>query len=191
VFVQGHLQIITAPAIEPVTVDEVKMHTHIGHNAEDDLIAMWIKSGRELAEGFQRRAFITQTIELTLDRFPECGEIFLPRSPLASVTSFTYYDHVDAATAWALTNLIVDASSQPGRLALGYGIFWPSVTLRSINAIKIRYTAGYGSVATDVPGNVRDAITLYCSFRNESRAGESGAIPEQFFDLLRHDRMFL
>lgn len=194
----GHLQIITAPAIEPVTIDEVKMHTHIDHNAEDDLIASWIKSGRELVESFQWRALITQTIELTLDAFPACGAIFLPRPPLITVSPATsavlsvkYYDYANAETSWALTNFIVDQSAQPGRMCLAYGVFWPCVTLRSINAIKIRYTAGYGAATTDVPGNVRDAIMLYCAYRNENRSGESPVAPEQFYNLLRHDRIYL
>jgi uncharacterized phiE125 gp8 family phage protein len=188
--VDGHIQIITPPATEPVSPGEVKLHARIDSDIDNTLITSWIKSGRELVEAYQRRALITQTIELTLDHFPECGEIYLPRSPLVSVTSFTYYDYANAATVWPLTNFIIDATSQPGRMALAYGIVWPSVTLRSINAIKVRFVAGYGA-ADDVPENVKDAIMLYCSYRNENRTGETGEVPKQFYDLLSHDRIYL
>jgi hypothetical protein len=58
-----------------------------------------------------------------------------------------------------------------------------------MSSVKIRFAAGYGLDASDVPQNIRDAIMLYCGWRNENRAAEVGSEPEQFFNLLRHDRM--
>jgi hypothetical protein len=127
----------------------------------------------------------------SLPVFNTVGEIFLPRPPLQYVASFKYYDYADAENSFALTNFIIDETANPGRMRLAYGVAWPSVTLRSINAIKIRYIAGYGSEASDVPGNIRDAIMLYCAYRNENRSGEIEKVPKQFYDLLAPDRMFL
>jgi uncharacterized phiE125 gp8 family phage protein len=176
-----------APIEEPVTVAEVKLYTRVYHDVEDALIAQWIKSGRKAAEDYQHRSYVTQTWVMNLDSFP-CSQILLPRPPLVSVESIKYYDTdnveytVDAATYY------VDSSSEVGRLSLNYGISWPTITLRPINAVKITFVTGYGA-PEDVPDQFKDAIYLYCAYRFENRIAESGTIPRAFFDILRPDRM--
>lgn len=191
----SRLTVITRPALEPVTADEVKTHTHVSHSAEDALIASWIKSARELAEGYQRRAYITQTLELSFDEFPETP-LYLPRSPLISVVSVTYTDYLNADTVIAAADYIVDTGGEPGRIDLAYSAEWPVVTLRSLNSVRIRFTAGYGASANDVPANVKDAIMLYCAYRYNNRQGQEQTgdvsdIPETFWTLLRHDRIYM
>jgi len=206
----GHLRIITPPAIEPVTADEVKLHARISYDVEDALIEQWIASARKAAENFQRRAYIAQTLELSFDQFPAVP-IYLPRPPLVWVKSIKYYDYLNAVTTLyekfddPLTtttiedgdepstnnNFLIDADNEPGRICFAYGASWPTATLRDMNAVKIRYVAGYGDAATDVPESVKDAIMLYCTHMSENRASEEDAIPKQFFDLLRPDRVFI
>lgn len=199
--IEHNLKLISAPAIEPVTVAEVKLHAHIDHAVEDSLIETWIKSGRELAESFQRRAYYTQTWELIFDKFPPLP-LNIPRAPLIEVLSVKYYDYEDTETVYDLDDLLIDTDSEPGRIAHVYGITWPTTTLRDINAVKIRFTAGYGDAGTTtttspdfvveaIPANVKDAIMLYCSWRNENRTGETGEVPSAFFNLLRHDRVYI
>lgn len=84
------VKVITPPAVEPVTVEEVKLHTRVAGDVEDYLIAMWIRSARELIEEYQRRAIITQTLEVTMDSFPD-SVFCLPRAPLQDLESFCYY----------------------------------------------------------------------------------------------------
>jgi uncharacterized phiE125 gp8 family phage protein len=182
------LKVITAPTIEPVSLDEVKLCARIDSDVEDTILLSWIKAARELAEGFQRRSYITQTLELTFDEFP-CLPMYIPRPPLASISTVKYFDYQNTETSIALTDFIVDADSEPGRLDFAYNKLWPAVTLRPMAAVKIRYTAGYGAAASAVPAVVKDAIMLYCSYRNENRTAEVDAVPEHFYNLLRPDRM--
>lgn len=205
----GHLGIITPPAIEPVTLDEAKLHARIAYDVEDALIEQWIASARKTAEDFQRRAYIAQTLELSFDQFP-ATPILLPRPPAIWVKSIKYYDYLNAVTTLyekfddPLTttveagdepstndDFLIDTDNEPGRICLAYGIMWPSVMLRDMNSVKIRYVAGYGDAATDVPEPVKDAIMLYCAHMSENRASEEDAIPKQFFDILRQDRVFI
>lgn len=174
-------------ATEPVTTANVKLYTRVSHDAEDDLIDTWIKAGRILAEDYQKRAYITQTWQLAFDFFPPVP-FCIPRAPLISVTSLKYYDTDNSETTYSADNYFVDAESKPGRITLGYGISWPAETLRSINAVKILYTAGYGA-ADDVPTTVKDAIYLYCAYRYENRTAEDGSAPSQFFDLLKPEKI--
>jgi len=195
------LKIITPPAIEPVTVSDVKLYCHIDYDTEDTIIEGWIKAGRETAENYQRRAYIRQTWELSEDGFP-ITPILIPRPPLAGIQSIKYYDYENTETTMDLTDFIIDTSSIPGRVMLGYNIYWPSVTLRSMDSFKLRFIAGYdgtGIVGTtttlspdadEVPQYIKDAIMLYCAYRYENRAGEVTTIPEHFYNLLRQERCY-
>jgi len=203
------IRIITPPSIEPVSLEEVKLHTRISHDVEDDLLNNWIVSARKLAEDFQRRAFIAQTLEISFDEFPPMP-IYLPHPPTIWVQSIKYYNYLNAVTTLyedfynPLTtteepgtepdtndNFLIDEDNEPGRICFAYGCSWPSVVLRDMNAVKIRYVAGYGDSAEDVPETVRNAIMLYCTHMNDNRSSETDAIPKQFFDLLRPDRVFI
>jgi hypothetical protein len=203
------LKLITPPAIEPVTVDDVKLHTHIDTDIQDDILENWITSARMLAEDYQRRAFIGQMWEISFDSFP-CMPIFVPRAPLIGVVSIKIYDYANAETVLyskadnpittteepgsdlsTNSDFQIDLDSEPGRIGFAYNKIWPSTILRSMNAVKIRYAAGYGLEALDVPATVKDAIMLYCAYRNENRAAEVEEAPKQFFNLLAHDRIYL
>ncbi len=138
------LTLVTAPTAEPVSLTEAKAHLRVDISTDDTLIEALIMAAREYCEGFQRRAYVTQTRELILDRFPSTGAtIELPMAPLRSVSSIKYTDKDGVETTWAASNYIADTKSEPGRVSLGYGKSWPSTTLRPINGVSIRYVVGY------------------------------------------------
>lgn len=182
------LKVITGPTLEPVTIDYVKTHTHITHNVEDLLLQTLIKSARELAESYQKRAYLTQTLEMSFDMFPSVP-LSIPRCPLASVTSIKYFDYLNVETTFSSANYYVDTSGEPGRIMLGYSLQWPAVTLRPIDSVRIRFIAGAANDTSLISQNVIDAILMYCTWRYENRAVESGSVPEAFYTLLRHDRI--
>lgn len=184
------LKLITPPIVEPVTVADVKLHTHIDHDVEDNLIQLWIESARKLAEDFQCRAYVAQTYTMTFDSFPDLP-ILIPRAPLTAVSSVKYYDYENTETSMLLTDFIIDTDSEPGRIGFAYSKTWPSVTLRPMNAVKITFTCGTGSNASTVPATVKDAIMLYCTYRNENRAAEIDSAPRQFYDLLSPQRLYV
>lgn len=162
--------LITAPAIEPVTTAEAKAHLRVDIADDDTLIDNLVKAAREQAESFTGRALLTQTWEYALDGFPAENHIDLPKPPLQSVTSVTYYDTDGAAHTFAATSYYVDKSMEPGRLVLDYGETWPSETLRpSSGAVVIKFKAGYGDAATTVPQSIRQAILLLVGHWYEAR----------------------
>lgn len=59
-----------APAQEPVTLSEAKLHLRVDFPEDDTLITMLIGAARVAAENICRRAFITQKWDLFLDAFP-------------------------------------------------------------------------------------------------------------------------
>ena len=77
------LKLKAAPAIEPITLDEAKLHLRVDSADDNALISALITTARQLAERETKRAFITQTLQMYLDSAP--AEIEIPRSPLQSV----------------------------------------------------------------------------------------------------------
>ena len=103
-----------------------------------------------------------------------------PRAPLQSLTSITYTDDAGATGTVAAANYVVDADSEPGRLALAAGGSWPGITLRAIAGVKLRFVAGYGDDPEDVPQGYKQAMLLLVGHWYENREAviSTGAIPK-------------
>ena len=159
--------LVTPPAEEPVALEEAKAHLRVLHDSEDDLIDALIPAAREWAEGYTRRAFLTQTWALRLDAFPS-GKVYLPRAPLQSVTSVAYTDGNGAAQAVAGVQAVLD----PARpfVAPAYGAEWP-IARDTFDAVTITYVAGYGDRAWEVPQAIRQAILLQVGTMYQHREG--------------------
>lgn len=177
------LTLVTAPAAEPLTLAEAKDQLRVDHSVEDDLITALIVAARQKAETITRRAFVTQTWDLTLDKFPVwCnGPIEVPLGQLQSVDSFTFID-ADGTTQTLDDALYkVDTVSEPGRIVPVYGQSWP-VTRCEINAVTIRFTAGYGEAGV-VPQIIKQAMLLMICFWYENRE-DTDKMPGLARDLL-------
>lgn len=161
------------------------------------MISSLIVAAREYCEAFQNRAYITQTLELTLDHFPhhypqragmlwgfpfgayELGyhrhhhrrhdQITLPRPPIQSVEYVAYTDSSGTTITVDPSTYIVDTDSEPGRIVPASGQVWPIAHLQPINGVKVRYTAGYGSDAGSVPNAVKQAMMMLIAHWYENR----------------------
>ena len=167
------LDLITAPAVEPVGTADAKSHLRVDVADDDDLIDSLVMAAREWAEAFTRRALIDQTWELKLDHFPNSGvPIELAKPPLSSITSVTYIDAAGATQTWANSNYTVDAPSGPfatfGRLLPNFQTVYPS-TRDVPNAVVIRYVAGYGSVASAIPEGIVRGLLMHVGHLYEHR----------------------
>lgn len=153
------LKVITAPAIEPVTWEDVTLQLRYDDPDQEiqDQIEGLITAAREWCESYQNRAYITQTLELALNKWP-CREIELPRPPLQSVTSVTYTDSEGNSETWDASNYLVDDYDFVGRIVRKRSVNWPQVRLAEVNGVKVQYVAGYGDAAEDVPQRIRQAI---------------------------------
>lgn len=165
------LKLITAPASEPVTLTEAKAHLRIDTTDDDALITSLIIAARSEAEKITRRALVNQTWELALDSF-HCREISLPFPRLQSVTSVKYVDVSGVEQTLDTLMYQVDADSEPARIAPVYGAFWPA-TMVQLNAVRIRYVAGYGAAAATVPDAIKAWIKVRVATLYENREGIS------------------
>lgn len=158
--------LITAPAVEPLTLQETKDHLRIDVATWDALISELIPVARRHAENYCQRALITQTWDLVLDCFPATIEIPLP--PLQSVTSIDYTDTAGAAVLLAAARYQVDIVGAPGRIAPTFGESWPAARAE-MNAVTVRFVAGYGASGGAVPAGIRQGLLMLIGHLFERR----------------------
>jgi uncharacterized phiE125 gp8 family phage protein len=160
---------ITEPATEPVTLAEAKQWCRVDLNDDDALITGLIKSVRRTAEHLQQRTLITTTWELVRDAFDPALRLEMPK--ILSVVSLKYLDTSGVQQTLDPADYVVDSDSVPGYVVPAYGKSWPS-TYGQINAVRCRYTAGYGATADLVPDNTKTWMRLHIEhyFRNRGAA---------------------
>ncbi len=149
---------VTAPAKEPLTRDEAKLHLRVEDDEHDELIALQIAAARREAETFMGRSLITQTWDMDLDRFPAWA-IEVPRPRLQSVESIKHVDTSGVLRTLDASGYRVDTKREPGRITPAYGETWPAARA-VMNAVTVRFKAGYGDEAEMVPADIRQALLL-------------------------------
>jgi len=164
-------QLVTAPAIEPITLAQAKEHLRVDGSDEDSLIGLCITAARDRIENECRRAFIRQKwIAYITGDFAEGVTVELPRARLMAAETFLLEYRNDAGTWTAWANTAQQPAREPALLWL---TSYPSNidTPRSPHDAVWRasYWAGYGSLATDVPGPLRHAILLLTAHLFERR----------------------
>lgn len=163
------LRRITAPTTEPVSLIEIKNHLRVDFEDDDTVITNMAAAARVHVETTElSSALISQTWELVMSTVPSSC-ITLPLPPLQSVTSITFTDVDAVATVVSASAYLVDADSWPGRIVLKDGQSWPSVNLRKIGGVVVRFVAGYGNTGADVPMPIRQAILLITGDLYENR----------------------
>lgn len=190
------LTIVTPPAEEPVTLTEAKNHLRVDLTDDDSLISALIVAAREHAEAITRRAFITQTLKLSMDAFPvNNGPIYVPMPPLQSVNSLKYFNTGGVEqTLTEGTDYLVDNESEPGRITPAPDTGWPATQNRP-NAVSVEFVAGFGD-ASKVPQGIKQAILLMVGHWYENREGvtmqgnNAGELPMAVDSLLMMHRIW-
>jgi hypothetical protein len=157
------LQLITAPAVEPISLEEAALHLK-SSSSEDALVRAIIQAVREQAEHKTGRALIDQRWERSLSSFPGAGcAILSPRAaasssgfanpiplaapPLIGVESVSYVDANGTTQTVSSSAYLVDEAAEPARVFPAYGTSWPSARAQP-NAMRVRFFAGYACGVT-------------------------------------------
>jgi uncharacterized phiE125 gp8 family phage protein len=151
-------QLITGPAVEPLSLAEAKVHLKAETTDDDALIGAIITAVREALEQKTGRAIIDQRWERTLDCFPRCGWSFLDAvielayPPLVAVETVKYTDTSGVVQTLAPTAYKVKDAEQPATIAPAYGTSWPATRNESM-AVRVRFIAGFAAgLASANPG---------------------------------------
>lgn len=115
------LRQIAAPATEPITLEEAKLHLRVDTTDDDALITGLISAARVAAENICRRAFVTQQWELVIDSFPR-------RMFFGSIVTVASYEQV-------IPNLQMMETGYTVRFRAGK-IELPIASLQSVEYVK-------------------------------------------------------
>lgn len=164
------------PLNNVVSLAEQKLYMRVDETADDTEITAAIAAATKEAEDFTRRAFITQQWRITFNAapfdlftIPDVPRLIeLPRPEIQSLDKIETVAEDGTVSTFALTNVIVDINSQPGKVTLKPGSSWPT-GLQIIDAIRFEYTAGYGDTSVSVPLPIVQAIKKIASTMYEHR----------------------
>lgn len=182
------LVMTSAPAVEPVTLDEVKAHLKIEGTAEDMLLGSLILTSRLHIEAALSLALVTQSWKLVIDRWPPRGTIDIPLGPVQAVDGITVKDAAGVAENVPATSYLVDIASRPARIVWN-GEAPPEPGVKAAG-IGIDFTAGFGASASSVPAPLRHAILMLVAHWYEHRdpieIGSGAArVPDAVSDLIQ------
>lgn len=167
-----HLERLEAPDMgyDALVLAEIRdQHIKAGDGQDDWLYKAWLVTYRR-AEMVMRRPLIPQTWALVMDRFPRCGPIVVPKSPLLGVTAIEYVDADGAVQTLtgSPADFTVIAPNGPnpkrGEIHPLYDETWPS-TRAVPDAVTVTFTCGYPLTLTspqvaDVPEDITHARLL-------------------------------
>lgn len=154
------LSLVSAPAVEPVTLADAKLHIRAIGTDDDEYIANLIAAARDKIEMLTQRALISQTWLAVRDSFPTGRVIRLPKSPVSTITYVKYYADGASVLSTLSTSLYrTEVVSNPCRIILLENCSWPS-TWDEGDAVQIQYVCGYGSSPAYVPAELKQAILI-------------------------------
>lgn len=171
--------LVTPPAADVVSLEEVKQHLHVDHDDDNTLLTSLLKAAVSHFDGWSGvlgRALVTQEWRQDADAFwngwtAGVGYLFrLPLGPVrpAATVTVTYFDGSNVTQTLATSVYELRADALGPFLTLKSGQSWPSVYSRS-DAVSVTYQAGYGQ-PEDVPEAIRLAIKMHVQKHYDSAA---------------------
>lgn len=163
----------------PVTVEEAKLRLRIDLTEDDVDIQVMIAAATEMAEQITGRAIAQNVYEIRLDAFPT-GAIVLLNPPITSIESVKYVAASGDEVTLGAGSYTLDSHSEPGRLLPGSGTSWPAA-LVSENAVRVRYSAGYGLAC---PLSIKQWVLLQVGhwYKNREAASEKASFKSPYAD---------
>lgn len=217
-FVNKFLEVTTAPAAEPVSVDDFKAFVKLSDTDDDGLITNLLKVARVAAENYTNRAFINTTYKQTQDDFEyddlgnysvrdqlayrvdmqeiEGKQVYikLERPDVSTVSSINIIDEDNSSSAYAATNYSLYSTAN--KILINDDATIPT-NVRQRGGVEINFVAGYGASSTSVPEDIRYAImmhtqSIYDYTRNaDTLIAAPYTIPESTKQILRPYRLSL
>ena len=152
------IQLHQAPAVEPVTVAEVKTYLRIDGESEDGLISSMISAARIAAEKYMKVSIISQKWKLSFDEIcPQ--EIRLPYGPVVAIDSVKTIDSEATETTFDSDNYYLTS----GNLSIYFR------EIPSGQRVEIIYSTGFGAAADNVPELIKQGIMAHVALMFERK----------------------
>lgn len=172
--------LVTAPAEDPVTLEEVKAHLRVIErdengvalpNEDDELITALIKAAVTHLDGWTGvlgRCLVDQTWRQDYDAFTQCMR--LPLGPVQSIVSVKWRNAEGQIATVAADDYTLETSAGgQSRVWFRSSYSRPS-SLYDRAAVSVEFVAGYGAPA-DVPQALKHAMLMLVGHWYENREG--------------------
>lgn len=147
--------------VEPVSMDDLRNHLRIEHDADDAYLIALASAARTAAENHIDTIIAAREYLMTLDEFP--AEIEIPLAPVQSTSiDVTYYDTAGQVQTFELFDFYRVNDSL--FLVPDSGRSWPA-TQSGKDRVMIAFTAGWA----DTPKDVKHAILMIASTLYDQR----------------------
>jgi uncharacterized phiE125 gp8 family phage protein len=171
------LQLLAAPASQPVSLEVAKEHLRIAPD-DTDLdaeVGRLIRSATARAEKITQRALAVQSWRLILDKFPR-GAISIPLPPLKSVEAIAYTDAAGVDQVLDESAYVVNPFGLIGQVTPAMSKCWP-VTAPQAMALRIDFTAGYDAVPEDIVAAILLLVGHLDQNREAATTGTLSVVP--------------
>ena len=183
------LVMTTPPAVAAVSLAEAKAHLRITHNDDDAYVQRLIAAAERVIEQRCSLRLILQTWSLFIDQWPDDGEVSLQMSPVSLLDDIIIYSEDDLPAVMDLAHVYLDGLAKPARVVLRSGRISPQAG-RKVNGIELRFIAGFGALATNVPEDLRQAVLLTVAHWFDHRGeAEGGAVPLAAIEIIKSYRL--
>ena len=188
-------KVIIEPAVEPVTLTELKASLKITNTQQDTLLTQYIVDAREMVERFTSRKLISQS--LSSHGVPSCSReeeihegyrmgveqytygdpsfLEFDWGPAQNVISVETINTSNDASNYSSTNFYLDNFDEDllPRIVFNDAAIIPT-NLRRKDSWRVTWIAGYGDAGSDVPSDIRRAIIMLAGYL----WGNRGACPD-------------
>ncbi len=149
------------PAVAPVTVERVKDHARVDTKAEDDLIAVYLAAAVAGVEQATGQKLGQVAIDAYLPSLPAGSTLYLPWGNVQRVIEVAYRNDQGAYAEWP--DNFYELQTLPARSGVrtrsGTGIYPAQPYAPDLQAVRIRYVAGYAS-SDEIPPPLRQAVLM-------------------------------
>jgi uncharacterized phiE125 gp8 family phage protein len=148
---------LTPPAVEPLTLVEVRAHLRLDTEEEDALLSALAIVAREHLERETGLVLAARNFRLFRDDWPADGIMTIARGPVRAVTAVTVYDGDGEPQMVGLDGHLLDGQARPARLWLS-AVPEPGQVM---NGVEVDFSAGFGESGADVPPTLKRAMLLH------------------------------
>lgn len=154
-------EVVVAPTEHPVSISEMRDYLRETElTSQDGVLQSAIAGAVDLFEREVGRKIITQTIEQTLDNFPDA--IHFDWVPVASIESIKYDDENGDEQTLSSDDYKLDNKGSDQWIVPVVGKIWPSTLANGINTVRVRYVVGFG-LSSSVPEGIKNWIKAHAA----------------------------
>lgn len=183
------VRVIEPPISEPITLDLARQHLRLdtygsspeGHYDDELIQTFYLPAAREYCELLSGRALARQQLQFDFQSFPQTCVAYarpgikLPLGPALSLVDFVYTDGDGVVQTISEGGYQIDLYRDNGYIYPPGGQVWPTTQLGNVNAVSIRYIAGYDDDAASplerkMPIRYKQAILLMLGHFYENRS---------------------